>query len=95
MVLSQSGFCLLYVLLFITDALSELVAGVSKHTWQSLIGASLASYREWRHAKNSGLEEMGKVLHLAKTCKSSSQVLCAVADYLDFVHGYVDLWVNV
>ncbi|KDO50652.1 hypothetical protein CISIN_1g042789mg [Citrus sinensis] len=65
---------------------AELFAGVSKHIWQSLIGASLSSYHELHCAKQSGLEETGKVLHLAKTCKSSSQVLCAVADYLDYVH---------
>lgn len=72
--------------LFITVVLSEPFAGVSKHIWQSLIGASLSSYHELHCAKQSGLEETGKVLHLAKTCKSSSQVLCAVADYLDYVH---------
>ncbi|KAJ0034275.1 hypothetical protein Pint_25497 [Pistacia integerrima] len=67
--------------------LPEVVAGVPKHIWQSLAGAALTSYNEWHWEKKSGLEETSKVLHLAKTCKSSSQVLSAVADYLDYVHG--------
>ncbi|KAJ0093494.1 hypothetical protein Patl1_26061 [Pistacia atlantica] len=67
--------------------LPEVVAGVPKHIWQSLAGAALTSYNEWHWEKKSGLEETSKVLHLAKTCKSSSQVLSAVADYLDYVDG--------
>ena len=66
---------------------SEIVAGVPKHTWQSLIGAALASYYKWHLFKNSALEETSKVLHLAKTYKSSLQVLSAAADCLDYVHG--------
>ncbi|KAK0607559.1 hypothetical protein LWI29_016732 [Acer saccharum] len=66
---------------------AEIVAGVCKHTWQSLIGAALASYYKWHLFKNSVLEETSKVLHLAKTYKSSLQVLSAAADCLDYVHG--------
>ncbi|KAK0579383.1 hypothetical protein LWI29_025507 [Acer saccharum] len=66
---------------------AEIVAGVCKHTWQSLIGAALASYYKWHLFKNSALEETSKVLHLAKTYKSSLQVLSAAADCLDYVHG--------
>ncbi|WCJ33154.1 ARM repeat superfamily protein [Euphorbia peplus] len=62
-----------------------IIAGVSKPTWQSLAGAALTSY--YKCGKVSGLEEISKVLHLAKICKSSFHVLTAVADYLDYVHG--------
>lgn len=66
---------------------SEIVAGVPQQIWQSLAGAALTSYSEWHRAKKVGLEETSKVLHIAKACKSSSQVLSAAADYLDYVHG--------
>ncbi|XP_011045607.1 PREDICTED: U3 small nucleolar RNA-associated protein 20-like [Populus euphratica] len=69
--------------LFIIEA--ENIAGFPKHTWQSLIGASLSSH--YKCGKKFELEETSKVLRLAKTYKSSSQVLSAVADYLDHVHG--------
>lgn len=65
---------------------SEIVAGVPKPTWKSLIGAALSSYIKWHRGERCALEE-SKVLHLARTCKLSSQVLLAVADYLDHVHG--------
>ncbi|OMO49638.1 Down-regulated-in-metastasis protein [Corchorus capsularis] len=71
-------------LLMIED---ENIAGVSKNTWESLVGAALGSYNKWHNAKDLGFGEMSKVLHLAKACKSSSQVLFAAADYLDNVNG--------
>ncbi|OMO88554.1 Down-regulated-in-metastasis protein [Corchorus olitorius] len=71
-------------LLMIED---ENIAGVSKNTWESLVGAALGSYNKWYNAKDLGFGEMSKVLHLAKACKSSSQVLFAAADYLDNVNG--------
>ncbi|KAJ6298901.1 hypothetical protein OIU76_019961 [Salix suchowensis] len=43
----------------------------------------------YKCGKRFGLEETSKVLRLAKTYKSSSQVLSAVADYLDHVHGSI------
>ncbi|KAG5254304.1 U3 small nucleolar RNA-associated protein [Salix suchowensis] len=67
--------------------IEENIAGFPKHTWQSLIGASLSSH--YKCGKRFGLEETSKVLRLAKTYKSSSQVLSAVADYLDHVHGSI------
>ncbi|KAF2288911.1 hypothetical protein GH714_022744 [Hevea brasiliensis] len=69
-------------LLMIED---ESIAGVSKHTWQSLLGAAISSY--YKLGNICGLEETRKILHLAKTYKSSSHVLSAVADYLDSVYG--------
>ncbi|XP_050219970.1 uncharacterized protein LOC126670312 [Mercurialis annua] len=69
-------------LLMISD---EIIAGVSKRTWQSLLGASLSSY--YKYGKKPGVEETTKILHLAKTCKSSLHVLSATADYLDSIYG--------
>ncbi|MBA0870529.1 hypothetical protein Goshw_013714, partial [Gossypium schwendimanii] len=71
-------------LLMIED---ESIAGVSKHTWESLVGAALGSRNKWHNLKKVGFGEISKVLDLAKACKSSSQVLFAVADYLDNVNG--------
>ncbi|KAE8688414.1 small subunit processome component 20-like protein isoform X2 [Hibiscus syriacus] len=74
----------LHRLLMIVD---ESIAGVSKNTWESLIGAALGSHNKWHNAKEVGFGEMSKVLDLSKACKSSSQVLSAAADYLDNVYG--------
>ncbi|KAB1216916.1 hypothetical protein CJ030_MR4G016071 [Morella rubra] len=63
------------------------IAGLPKQTWEGLIGAVLSSYKKSRRGKESGPEETSKFLHLAKRYRSSSQVLSAVADYLDFVYG--------
>ncbi|KAA3480361.1 small subunit processome component 20-like protein isoform X2 [Gossypium australe] len=71
-------------LLMIED---ESIAGVSKHTWESLVGAALGSHNKWHNVKKIGFGEISKVLGLSKACKSSSQVLFAVADYLDNVNG--------
>ncbi|TYJ14812.1 hypothetical protein E1A91_A10G142700v1 [Gossypium mustelinum] len=71
-------------LLMIED---ESIAGVSKHTWESLVGAALGSHNKWHNVKKVGFGEISKVLDLSKACKSSSQVLFAVADYLDNVNG--------
>ncbi|XP_021290199.1 small subunit processome component 20 homolog isoform X1 [Herrania umbratica] len=82
------------VLMDLIDALHQLlmtedeyIAGVSKHTWESLVGSALGSHNKWYSAKKPGHGEMCKVLHLAKGCKSSSQVLLPAADYLDNVNG--------
>ncbi|KAB1206516.1 hypothetical protein CJ030_MR7G000028 [Morella rubra] len=66
---------------------ADCIAGLPKQTWEGLIGAALSSYKKSRHGKESGPEETSKFLHLAKRYRSSSQVLSAVADYLDFVYG--------
>lgn len=67
--------------------LSGCIAGLSKQAWQSVIGAALGSYNKSHNAKKFGPEDTCKFLHLAKKYRSSSQVLSAVADYLDFVYG--------
>ncbi|KAK9281533.1 hypothetical protein L1049_004436 [Liquidambar formosana] len=82
------------LLMDLVDALDRLmmigddnVVGFPKKTWQSLIGAALSSYHKLHFGIRSGLEQTSKFLHLAKRYKSSSQVLVAVADMLDSVHG--------
>lgn len=52
-----------------------------------MIGAALSSYSKFLCGKNSGDDETSKVLQLARRHRSCSQVLCAVADFLDTVHG--------
>ncbi|KAE8036875.1 hypothetical protein FH972_009508 [Carpinus fangiana] len=81
-------------LMKLIDALDQLpltedgcIAGLPKQACQSVIGAALSSYKKLHNAKKSGPEETSKFLHLAKRHGSSSQVLSAVADYLDFVYG--------
>ncbi|XP_059666315.1 uncharacterized protein LOC132312087 [Cornus florida] len=79
-----------YLLLNLVDAIDRLlmtesdnVAGIHKHTWQSLIGAALTSFHKLHFANKTGHEEVGKYLDLAKRYKSSSQILTTVADFLD------------
>ncbi|OVA05421.1 Down-regulated-in-metastasis protein [Macleaya cordata] len=78
----------------LVDALDRLlminadkIAGVSKHNWQSLVGAALVSYLKLQPCEKSGLAETSKFLHLAKKHKSSPQLLFAVAEFLDYTHG--------
>lgn len=66
---------------------SGCLAGLPKQAWQSVLGAALSSYNKSHNAEKSGPEETSKFLHLAKRYRSSSQVLSAVADYLDSVYG--------
>ncbi|KAF9622576.1 hypothetical protein IFM89_032475 [Coptis chinensis] len=64
------------------------VAGVSKRTWQGLVGAALTSYHKLYLSEKSALAEKTKTfLDFAQKYKSSSQVLFAVAEFLDSVHG--------
>ncbi|KAM1823011.1 hypothetical protein ACFX1X_025378 [Malus domestica] len=63
------------------------VAGFPKHTWESLIGATLNSYYKMIRGKKSELDETSRFLHLGKRHKSCAQVLVAVADFLDSVYG--------
>ncbi|XP_020226475.1 small subunit processome component 20 homolog isoform X2 [Cajanus cajan] len=60
------------------------IGDMSKKAWESIIGAALSSYDRLCRNSNHGVNETGKFLCLAKRYKSSSQVLLAVADYLDF-----------
>ncbi|KAI6693975.1 hypothetical protein NL676_021685, partial [Syzygium grande] len=63
------------------------ILGFSRHTWQSLIGAAISSHHRQCCDTKSGFEDANKVVQLVKRHKSSPQVLVAVADYLDWVHG--------
>ncbi|GLU08657.1 hypothetical protein SLE2022_255570 [Rubroshorea leprosula] len=71
-------------LLMIED---ETIAGVCKHTWQSLVGAALSSYNKFHYGEKTDSVGTSKLLHLAKAYKSSPQVLLSVADYLDNLNG--------
>ncbi|KAJ4967931.1 hypothetical protein NE237_014632 [Protea cynaroides] len=78
----------------LVDALDRLlsieldsIAGFPKRTWQSLVGAALASYHKLHLGIKSGLDETGKFLLFAKRYRSCSQVLFAVADFLDSMYG--------
>ncbi|KAK1375649.1 DRIM domain-containing protein [Heracleum sosnowskyi] len=71
--------------LVLTD--SENIAGFSRNTWTSLIGCCLGSYNKVHSVHQVCYDEasVGKFLNLAKKYKSSSQVLCTVADFLDSI----------
>lgn len=82
------------LLMNLVDALDMLlkieadnIAGFPTKTWQSLIGAALSSHHRLHYGKKCCLEETSKILHLAERYKSSFQVLHAVANFLDSVHG--------
>lgn len=49
---------------------------------------TLNSYYKLSHGKKSELDEISRFLHLGKRHKSCSQVLVAVADFLDSMYGY-------
>lgn len=89
---TQASPSLLMELVDATDRLlmreHDTIAGIPKHKWQSLIGATLSSYHKLNLGRNYGLEEIGKFLQLAKRYKSSSHVLLAVAEFLDSVNGH-------
>ncbi|KAF8392350.1 hypothetical protein HHK36_022692 [Tetracentron sinense] len=66
----------------------ENIAGIPKSAWQSLVGAALASYHKLHLGSTSSLaEKTSHFLCLAKRYKSSSQVLFAVAEFLDSMYG--------
>ncbi|WOG89602.1 hypothetical protein DCAR_0208840 [Daucus carota subsp. sativus] len=82
------------LLMDLVDALDQLlltdsgyIAGFTKNTWTSLIGCCLASYIKLHTLRKLCYNEdsIGKFLNLAKRYKSSSQVLLAVADFLDSI----------
>lgn len=71
---------------FCHDLLGD-IFGVPKENWESLIGATIGSYLKLLSHEKAGLEESKRLVYLAKRYSSCSQVLVAVADYLDFIHG--------
>ncbi|ONI16066.1 hypothetical protein PRUPE_3G077100 [Prunus persica] len=88
---SEEDFSLLMDLIDADDQIlmieADNIAGFPKHTWESLIGATLNSYYKLTRGKNSELDETSRFLHLGKRHKSCLQVLVAVADFLDSVYG--------
>lgn len=60
---------------------------MSKKAWESIIGAALSSYNRLYSNSNHGSDETEKFSSLAKRYKSSSQVLLAVAGYLESMYG--------
>ncbi|KAE9453174.1 hypothetical protein C3L33_14914, partial [Rhododendron williamsianum] len=64
---------------------SENIAGFPKHTWQSLIGAALSSFNKLCSG-DFIRDVVRKFLQLAARYRSSPQILCAVADFLDSMH---------
>lgn len=64
---------------------SETVAALSRRTWESLIGAGLASYQKLCFSQMAGHDELpvDRILYFAKKYKSSIHILSAVADFLD------------
>ncbi|XP_061369187.1 uncharacterized protein LOC133312060 isoform X1 [Gastrolobium bilobum] len=63
------------------------IADSSKKAWESIIGVALCSYNRLCSDSNRGTDETGRFLSLAKRYNSSSQVLLAVADYLESKYG--------
>ncbi|XP_039130786.1 LOW QUALITY PROTEIN: small subunit processome component 20 homolog [Dioscorea cayenensis subsp. rotundata] len=68
---------------------SDSIAGLSKFTWQSLLGASLESYYKVLLLDRNKLVETCDILDFAKRHKNSPHVLSAVAEILDSVFGYL------
>ncbi|KAL3724550.1 hypothetical protein ACJRO7_029686 [Eucalyptus globulus] len=68
-------------------AQDDKILGFARHTWQSLIGTAISSHHRLCCNTKAGFEDANKVVQLAKKHKASPQVLVAVADYLDSVHG--------
>ncbi|KMT14841.1 hypothetical protein BVRB_3g065640 isoform B [Beta vulgaris subsp. vulgaris] len=66
---------------------ADVIGGVPKPIWQGLVGAALHSYRNAGRTERFEIEDISRILHFGKSCKSSWKVLSAVADYLDSSYG--------
>ncbi|XP_031736395.1 small subunit processome component 20 homolog isoform X2 [Cucumis sativus] len=73
------------LLVELIDALDRLCTLEEK--LESIIGATIGSYLKLLSSEKAGLEELSRLVYLAKRYSSCSQVLVAVADYLDFIYG--------
>lgn len=73
------------------QGVSDYIAGLSKTVWQTIAAASLVSYQKLLADRKAGHAEISKILHIAGKNKSSSQLLSAVAEYLDSQFGYGDV----
>lgn len=85
----QENLSLLVDLLNALDGLLMIKSEYSKNTWQSLIGALLKSHMKIILGRGTGMDEseIGKFMGFAEKYHSSSQILSAVADFLDSVCG--------
>ncbi|KAM3330839.1 hypothetical protein ACQJBY_027135 [Aegilops geniculata] len=63
------------------------ISGLPKNTWRSLLGAALLSYHELLLVNAGKKSELSFFLSLAKRHSTCPQVLSAVAEYLDSLHG--------
>ncbi|XP_054807809.1 U3 small nucleolar RNA-associated protein 20 isoform X1 [Prosopis cineraria] len=63
------------------------IADSSKKAWESIIGAALSSYDSLCRNSSCGVDATEKFLSLAKSYRSSSRVLSAVADHLESKYG--------
>uniref|UniRef100_A0A803Q1W1 ARM repeat superfamily protein n=1 Tax=Cannabis sativa TaxID=3483 RepID=A0A803Q1W1_CANSA len=68
---------------------SDNAAGVPKHVLQSIIGSAIHSYSKLHRGRNDKCEETSRFLHLARRHKSCTQILSAVADFLDSAYGSI------
>ncbi|KAM6544664.1 hypothetical protein CsatB_025400 [Cannabis sativa] len=68
---------------------SDNAAGVPKHFLQSIIGSAIHSYSKLHRGRNDKCEETSRFLHLARRHKSCTQILSAVADFLDSAYGSI------
>ncbi|KAA0033350.1 U3 small nucleolar RNA-associated protein 20 [Cucumis melo var. makuwa] len=86
----QASSSLLVELINALDRLCTLegdIFGIPKEKLESIIGATIGSYLKLLSSEKAGLEELSRLVYLAKRYSSCSQVLVAVADYLDFIYG--------
>lgn len=66
---------------------ADSISGLPKNTWRSLLGAALLSYHELLLVNVGKESELSFFLSLAKRHSTCPQVLSAVAEYLDSLHG--------
>lgn len=71
----------------LVNVVPDVIGGVPKPIWQGLVGAALHSYRNAGRTERFEIEDISRILHFGKSCKSSWKVLSAVADYLDLSYG--------
>ncbi|KAM6565406.1 hypothetical protein CsatA_024534 [Cannabis sativa] len=68
---------------------SDNATGVPKHVLQSIIGSAIHSYSKLHRGRNDKCEGTSRFLHLARRHKSCTQILSAVADFLDSAYGSI------
>ncbi|KAI4344958.1 hypothetical protein L6164_012131 [Bauhinia variegata] len=87
MLITQTKSSMLVDLADALDQLLTIKSDTYKKAWESILGAALSSYNRLYGGCNSGADETGRFLSIAKRYRSCSQVLSAVADYLESKYG--------